>query len=124
VGVQSPDLMDKAFLERFNARDAPGLLALYAPDAVYTFNGKDKAIGLGQIEAAMAGILGGPLKLRGSYTDVLVAGDTALCRLKWELIDSSGAVQSAGVSSEVLRRGGDGKWRFQIDDASGGGRPA
>ena len=122
MGVASPDLMDKAFVGRFNARDAAGLLNLYGPDALYTFDGVAKAVGLEQIAAAMAGILASPMKLRGSYVSVYVAGDTALCRLKWDLLDPTGTVNSSGVSAEVLLKGADGKWRFQIDDASGGRR--
>jgi uncharacterized protein (TIGR02246 family) len=122
MGVASPELMDKAFAGRFNARDAAGLLDLYAADALFTFDGVAKAEGKEQIAAALAGFLASPLKLRGNYVAVHVAGDTALCRLKWDLLDPSGAVNSSGVSAEVLRRGADGKWRFQIDDATGGGR--
>jgi uncharacterized protein (TIGR02246 family) len=122
MGVASPELMDKAFAGRFNARDEPGLLDLYTADAVFTFDGAAKAVGLEQIKAALAGFLASPLKLRGSYVSVHVAGDSALCRLKWDLLDPTGAVNSSGVSAEVLRRGADGKWRFQIDDATGGGR--
>jgi hypothetical protein len=47
--------MAGAFLDRFNSRDTAGLLALYRPDAIYTFTGQDKAVGLEQIKAAMLG---------------------------------------------------------------------
>ena len=39
MGVASPELMAETFIERFNSRDGAGLLALYAPDAVFTFDG-------------------------------------------------------------------------------------
>jgi uncharacterized protein (TIGR02246 family) len=122
MGVASPDMMAKAFAERFNARDEAELLALFGSDAVFTFDGVEKAVGLEQIKGALAGFLASPLKLRGSYTSVHTVGDTALCRMKWDLLDPTDAVNSSGVSAEVLRKGADGKWRFEIDDATGGGR--
>lgn len=122
MGVSSPDQMDKVFGERFNARDAKGLLELYEPNAVFTFDGESKAVGTEQIEGALAGFLAAPLKFEGSYVNVYVTGDTALARMKYKLHDSQAGTTSEGISTEVMRRGADGKWRFLIDDASGGSR--
>jgi uncharacterized protein (TIGR02246 family) len=122
MGVASPELMAEAFIARFNERDGAGLLALYEPDAVFTFDGETKAVGTAEIKAALDGFLAGPMKLRGGYAHVFVAGDTALCRLKWEMIGTEGWIESDGVSAEVLKRGSDGLWRFKIDDAGGGSR--
>ena len=52
MGVTSPEQMTQVFAERFNARDAKGLLELYAPDAMFTFDGESRAVGLAQIESA------------------------------------------------------------------------
>jgi uncharacterized protein (TIGR02246 family) len=122
MGVSSPELMAETFITRFNERDEAGLLALYEPDAVFTFDGEQKAEGIDQIKGALAGMLAGPNKLRGSYAHVHVAGDTALCRLRWEMTGAEGWIDSDGVSAEVLKRGSDGLWRFKIDDANGGRR--
>jgi uncharacterized protein (TIGR02246 family) len=122
MGVASPELMNSVFAERFNARDKAGLLDLYTPDAVFTFDGEAKAVGLEQIEGALAGFLSAPLKFSGSFVSVYVSGDTALTRMKWELYNEAEGTTSTGVSAEVLRRCADGKWRFQIDDATGGSR--
>jgi len=54
MGVASPELMAETFIERFNARDAAGMLALYEPDAVFTFDGVPKAVGHEQIAGALA----------------------------------------------------------------------
>lgn len=122
MGVASPELMDRVFSERFNARDKAALLDLYTADAVFTFDGESKAVGLEQIEGALSGFLSAPLKFSGRYISVYVAGDTAMARMKWELHNEGENTTSTGVSAEVLRRCADGKWRFQIDDATGGSR--
>lgn len=122
MGVASPELMDQAFSERFNARDTAALLELYRDDAVFTFDGEAKAVGLEQIEGALSGFLSAPLKFSGKFVSVYVSGDTALTRMKWELHNEAEGTSSSGVSVEVLRKCADGKWRFQIDDASGGSR--
>ncbi len=122
MGVASPELMDRAFSERFNARDKAALLELYTPDAVFTFDGEAKAVGLEQIEGALSGFLAAPLRFSGKFVSVHVSGDTALTRMKWEIHNEAEGTSSSGVSVEVLRKCDDGKWRFQIDDASGGSR--
>ncbi len=78
MGVASPELMAETFLARFNERDAAGLLALYEADAVFTFDGVQKAVGHEQIKGALASFLASPFKMRGSYDFVHVAGGSAL----------------------------------------------
>jgi uncharacterized protein (TIGR02246 family) len=122
MGVASPEVMAETFITLFNERDGAGLLALYEPDAVFSFDGETRAVGTAQIKTALDGFLAGPMKLRGAYAHVYVAGDIALCRLKWEMMGADGWIESDGVSAEVLKRGSDGRWRFKIDDANGGRR--
>lgn len=122
MGVASPELMAEAFIGRFNERDAAGLLALYEPDAVFTFDGVQKAVGSEQIRVALDGFLASGMKLRGQYVMTHVAGDTALCSLRWEMLEPEGWINQDGMSMEVLKRGGDGLWRFAVDDATAGRR--
>jgi uncharacterized protein (TIGR02246 family) len=122
MGVQSPDLMASAFADRFNAGDAAGFACLFADDAVFTYDGTDKAVGRTQIEGALAGFVAAGLNFRGENVTTHVAGDTALTRFRWELVEGSGAVVAAGISAEVQRRGADGLWRLVIDDSGGGSR--
>lgn len=122
MGVAAPEDMAEAFKQLFNDRDGAGLLALYHPDALFTFDGKTYARGTAEIKAALDGFLASPFKLRGRYESVVTAGDTALCSLRWEMLDVEGWIDQDGVSIEVLKRGADGKWRFAIDDATGASR--
>jgi uncharacterized protein (TIGR02246 family) len=122
MGVAAPHLMVDAFTERFNAGDSAAVLDLYSPDAVFTYDGDERAVGRKQIESALSGFLLSGLKFRGSVVTLHVNGDTALTRMKWELVDAKGAVTSSGVSAEVQRMGPDGLWRIVLDDVTGGNR--
>jgi uncharacterized protein (TIGR02246 family) len=122
MGSPSPELTANAFIERFNAGDAAGFAQLYAEDAVFSYDGIEKAVGRRQIEGAIAGFTMAGLKMRGHDVSLYVVGDTALTRFKWELVDDAGATVATGVSTEVQRRGADGLWRFIIDDSGGGSR--
>src|SRR5690348_1381774 len=122
MGVASPDEMAATFVQRFNDRDGAGLLALYAPDAAFTFDGVAFARGTDEIKAALDGFLASPMTLKGKYESVVMAGDIALCSLRWEMLNAEGWIDQDGVSIEVLKRGGDGQWRFAIDDATGASR--
>ena len=123
MGVASPEEMAGTFIARFNARDGAGMLALYAPEAVFTFDGVTFARGLDEIKAALDGILASPMTLRGTYVGApLIAGDVAMCSLRWEMLNAEGWIDQDGISVEVLKRGGDGLWRFAIDDATGASR--
>ena len=122
MGVSTPEEMAETFVARFNERDVAGLVALYTPDAAFTFDGVNYARGTEQIRAALDGFFAQPRKLKGKYESVVAAGDTALCNLRWEMLDAEGWIDQDGVSVEVLTRGADGKWRFAIDDATGASR--
>jgi len=123
MGVATPEAMAETFVERFNARDGAGLLALYAPDAAFTFDGVTFARGADQIKGAIDGFLASKMTLKGKYVgEPLVAGDVAMCSLRWEMLNAEGWIDRDGVSVEVLKRGSDGLWRFAIDDATGASR--
>lgn len=122
MGVASPEDMAEAFRQRFNDRDEAGLLDLYGPDAVFTLDGETLARGAAEIKAALSSMLSSGFTLKGRYENVLTAGDVAVCRLRWEMLNSEGWIEMDGVSLEVLKRGADGRWRFALDDATGSSR--
>jgi uncharacterized protein (TIGR02246 family) len=124
MGVASPELMAAVYQERYNRHDAKGLLELYEPDAVLTFDGKAEFAGHARLEGVLAKMMARKNRISGKYVDVRVAGDTAMARMQYEVFSESGQALMAATSIEVLRRGADGKWRFLIDDASGVSRSA
>ena len=122
MGASSPEETAGLFIARFNAKDAVGFAQLYTEDAIFTYDGQEKAVGRKQIEGAIAGFMMAGLKMRGQNVSVYVVGEIALTRFKWELFDAAGATVASNVSTEVQKRGADGLWRFIIDDSGGGSR--
>ncbi|MFT3725326.1 MAG: SgcJ/EcaC family oxidoreductase [Hyphomonadaceae bacterium] len=122
MGASSPEETAGLFIARFNANDALGFAQLYTEDAIFTYDGQEKAVGRKQIEGAIAGFMMAGLKMRGQNVSLYMVGDIALTRFKWELFDDTGATVATNVSTEVQKRGADGLWRFIIDDSGGGSR--
>ncbi len=122
MGSPSPQATASLFFERFNAGDAAGFATLYTEDAVFTYDGQEKAIGRDQIERAISGFMLAGLKMRGRSLTTHVCGDIALTRFAWELYNAQDATLASGVSTEVQRLGADGLWRMAIDDTGGGSR--
>jgi uncharacterized protein (TIGR02246 family) len=123
MGVKRPEEISAEFGRRYNARNAGGLLELYHDDAVFTFDGRTIARGKAEIAVAHAPFLSAPFKIEIICESCYLAGDTALVCSAWALLGPDGSAQR-GRSAEVLTRGGDGLWRFQIDDASYASRHA
>lgn len=124
MAVASPDLITAAFEAAYNARNKAALMDLYAEDAVHTFDGRAVSNGIDAISAAFDRGFAGSVKLQGQTLTCLVAGDTALLRVRWQGRNSDGSAGAANISCEVLRRGTDGLWRYCLDDATGGSRAA
>lgn len=117
MAVNRPEEISAEFGRRYNARDAAGLLELYHDDAVFTLDGSTIARGKAEIAVAQAPFLSAPFKIEIICESCYVSGETALVCSAWTLVGPGGPAQS-GRSAEVLTRGRDGLWRFQIDDAS------
>ena len=122
MGVKQPSEMSAAFAKLYNESNKSGLLDLYAPDAVFTFDGAATARGKAEIEQALAPFFEQPLKISATCGACHQAGDTALVRTDWVLTAPDGSVAMKGASAEVLRRGADGQWRFIVDHATFAGR--
>ena len=124
MGVKSPADMSATFAKLFNARDKAGLVALYDENAVLTIDGAATARGHTAIAAMMAPMFESPLKIAARCSTCHENGDTAVVRTDWILTAPDGSAAMQGGSAEVLRRGGDGRWRFVIDDATFSSRAA
>ena len=99
-------------------------MRLYAQDAAHTFDGAIIVTGIPAISAAFDRGFAGSYKLGGTLLSSMLRGDTALLRVRWRVLDADAKLQRESVSLEVLAKGADGLWRYILDDATGGNRPA
>jgi uncharacterized protein (TIGR02246 family) len=104
--AQRPEDLSRFFVERANAGDLDGLMALYEPEAVMAVPGGQLAEGADAIRAALARFLAGKPTLSGQYQPALQFGDDlALTSTK----------TGGDATAEVARRQPDGTWLWVID---------
>ncbi len=107
-----PQDIHEKFEKAFNAGDMDALAALYEPSAILLVNGEEKR-GTAAIREALSGFLALQGKMTLRTAAVMETGDgLAMLHGKWNL-DPPGM---QGVSSEVVRRQGDGTWVYIIDN--------
>jgi ketosteroid isomerase-like protein len=108
--AREPNDLGRFLVERANAGDLEGLVALYTPDAVLALPAGQIAVGTEAIRAAFEQLLAGrPQFQPGEQAPALVCGDLAL---------TSTRLASGAVTAEVARRQPDGTWRWAIDQPS------
>ena len=103
-----PEDLDRLFLERANAGDVDGVVALYEPRAVLAFPGGRLAIGAQAIREAYADLLAGPRNFTGVIRPAIHNGDIAI----------TSTTREGNATVEVARRQPDGTWRWMIDQPS------
>jgi ketosteroid isomerase-like protein len=102
-----PNDLGRFFVERANAGDVDGLVALYADDAVLAFPAGQVVTGTQAIRRGFEQLLADrPTFTAGEQQPALRNGDLALTSTR--LIDG-------GATAEVARRQSDGSWLWVID---------
>lgn len=102
-----PEDLARLFVERANAGDLDGMVALYEPDAVLTFPAGHVANGAEAIRAVYERLLADrPTLAPGDQQPALINGDLAL---------TSTRLVGGGVTVEVARRQPGGTWLWAID---------
>ncbi|MFZ0218215.1 MAG: nuclear transport factor 2 family protein [Candidatus Dormiibacterota bacterium] len=105
--AESPEDLGRFFVERANAGDVEGLVALYEPAALIAFPYGDRVIGHDAIRLAYAKLLAvQPRFAPGVQRPALVNGDLAL----------TSTLTTTGTMAEIARRQRDGSWRWVVDD--------
>ena len=120
--VQDPDKMSKAFVDAFNLGDVNELVSLYEPGANYV-DGERTVAGSAAIREVLTQLTAVRPKMEMTNEYCVVCADTALVRARWKMHWRDSTKQllvKTGHSSEVLRRGSDGVWRYIIDHPTGG----
>lgn len=102
-----PEDLSRFVVERLNAGDVDGLVALYEPDAVLALPGGRTATGADQIRAAFERLVADrPTFERGEQLPTLRSGDLAL---------TASRLATGAVTVEVARRQSDGTWLWVLD---------
>ena len=102
-----PNDLEKFFVERFNASDIEGLLALYEPDAIIASGDTELAAGSSQLRAFFTRYLEQRVQLGPSeQAQAVHCGNLAL---------TSSRLDNGDTTAEVARRQTDGSWRWVID---------
>jgi len=104
--AHKPEDLARLFIERANAGDVEGLVALYEPDAVLAV-GEPVASGHDQIRAFYTRLLSKPRQFPPvSQMTPLVHGDLAM---------TTSRQPNGNVSTEIARRQPDGTWLWKLD---------
>lgn len=117
--IENPSDYDRIFQDAFNAGDLEGLVSLYEPDAIFISAPGQVAAGADSLRAAFAGFLATKPSFELKMTSFHQVGDIALECSDWKLDgnDPDGnPVALGGRCSGILRRQGDGRWLFVIDN--------
>jgi ketosteroid isomerase-like protein len=108
--AREPNDLGRMLLERMNAGDIDGLVALYEPDAVLALPDGQVAAGSQPIRAFFEKLLvDRPTFPPGQQRPALVTGNLAL---------TSAKLANGAVTAEVARRQPDGTWRWALDQPS------
>jgi ketosteroid isomerase-like protein len=102
-----PNDLGRYFVERANAGDVEGLVALYEPGAVLAFPSGTVATGHAEIRQVYEEFLASrPVLAAGRQRPALVAGSLAL---------TSTELTTGGVTVEIAHRQPDGYWLWAVD---------
>jgi ketosteroid isomerase-like protein len=105
--AKDPNDLEKFFVERANAGDVDGLVALYEPNAIVAYGHGEVAIGLNEIREFFVRFLADRPHLDPSnQAPALCSGDLAL---------TSSRLSNGDITAEVARRQPDGSWLWVMD---------
>ena len=116
----------ETFSRLLGAGDLEGALELYEPAATFAPQPGQQVSGIEAIRPALEQFIALKPTMTGTIEKVMEADGIALVVNRWALTGTGpdGApIELAGVSSDVMRRQGDGSWRILVDDPWGTSRP-
>ncbi|MCU1266702.1 MAG: ketosteroid isomerase-like enzyme [Acidobacteria bacterium] len=122
MAASSPEEVHELFTRYFSAGDLEALMSLYEPGATMLPRPGPAVTGAAGIRDVMTGFFSLKPQLDLKLKKAVHAGDIALLFSVWTLKGTDpagGAVEMAGVTSDVVRRQPDGTWLFVIDIPNG-----
>ena len=120
--TSTPEQVLASVVAGINSGDLDSLMPLYEGEAAFATEPGSLAHGAPGVSEALTGFISMKGELDIEVTRVLEAGDLALVIGVWSF-NGTGPdgepVQLAARNADVLRRQGDGTWRFVIDNPWG-----
>jgi len=105
--AKEPNDLERFFVERANACDVDGLVALYEPNAVLVSSDGEVVVGLDRIREFFVRFLSNCPTLDPSLqASALRSGDLAL---------TSSRLSNGNTTAEIARRQPDGSWLWVVD---------
>ncbi len=105
--AKQPNDLEEFFVERTNAGDVDGLVALYEPNGIIAYGDGKTAVGKKQIREFFVNFLVDRPRLNPSNQAApLCSGDLAL---------TSSRLSNKDITAEVARRQPDGTWLWVVD---------
>jgi ketosteroid isomerase-like protein len=105
--AKEPNDLEKFFVERANAGDVEGLVALYESNATLAGGNGEVVVGLDQIRKFFITFLANRPHLTSSdQSPALCSGDLAL---------TSSRLDNGDITAEIARRQPDGNWLWVVD---------
>ena len=117
AGAPSPEELSARFEDAFMVRDPAGLAELFDEGAVLAPGGvQDEVRGSEEIAGFAAALWKGDRNYLAEIRRVVQAGDTAAVVIDWSLTaaGASDELRERRRGVDVLRRRGDGSWRYVI----------
>ncbi len=105
--AKEPNDLERFFVERANAGDVEGLVALYEPNATLACGDGEVVVGLDQIRKFFINFLASRPQLTPSVqAPALCGGDLAL---------TSSRLDNGDITAEIARRQVDDNWLWAVD---------
>jgi ketosteroid isomerase-like protein len=105
--AKEPNDLERFFVERANASDVEGLLALYEPNATLDSGDGEVMVGQNQIRTFFIKFLASrPQLVPSVQAPALLSGDLAL---------TSSRLANGDITAEIARRQPDGNWLWAVD---------
>jgi len=105
--AKEPNDLEKFFVERANAGDVEGLVALYESAAILAYGDGEAVVGLDEIREFFVNFLASRPQLGASVqAPALCSGDLAL---------TSSRLGNGDITAEIARRQPDGNWLWAVD---------